>query len=129
MKLGDVFRYRENLYVYLVQKDDITFVAKILSREDTSQLVKLREVQELKPNKKVHERPMFCFVVLSTDAFKDQGAHYGSPQMDTDVTEKAQFISNLNDQDIESLKLEIRDDIATFKDLRETFSKLFSIPK
>jgi ribosomal protein S13 len=45
--------------------------------------------------------------------------------METEGIDVAQPVSVLNDDDIENLKREIKEDTATYKDLRETIIKLF----
>jgi hypothetical protein len=125
MNFGEVFRYREQLYVYLVQKDDITYAAKIIPKEITDKLVKRRDIKGRDSQSRIQNQTLFCFVVLSTESFRDQSAHYGAPQMETEGIDVAQPVSVLNDDDIENLKREIKEDTATYKDLRETIIKLF----
>ena len=125
INFGDVFRYNEELYVYLVQIDDITFAAKIISKEVTDAFVRLRDTKSKTPGNKTHERTSFCFVVLSSDEFRGQAAHYGRPQMPAEISEKIQLVCTLNKEDIELLKSDIKEDVATFEILRKTISELF----
>lgn len=125
INFGDVFRYNnEECYVYLIQIDDIIYAAKILNKELTNEFVRLQNRKSRNPLNRTHEKSTFCFVILTTDEFSDQAAHYGSPQMPTDISDKMQKISTLNTEDIELLKKEIGEDIATYPILRETLLKI-----
>ncbi len=118
--LGDVFRYSESLYVYLAQVSDITYAAKIISKDMTSQLIRLSENRSRNPLNHTQDNTAYCVVVLSTEDFRDQGAHYGRPQMPEGVA--TQFISRLDPSDIESLKSKILEDQSTYEALRKALS-------
>ena len=123
ISFGSVFRYRENLYVYLVQVDDLIFAARILDRETTDALVKARDNKGKSPKNRIQDNPMYCFVILSTDEFRGQAAHYHQ-QLPTDS--QPEELRVLSKEDIEALKNEIYTDTATFPALRKAVETIFA---
>lgn len=123
LDFGTIFRYKETFYVYLVQIEDLIFVAKIHNPEVTRALVKTRDRKSKNPNNYTFEQPMFCFVVLSTSEFKNHSAHYGNPELSQDI--EFDIISTLNEEDLNNLKSEIKEDMATSPILRETIQKMY----
>ena len=123
LNFGSVFRYRELFYVYLIQTDDNIYAAKILDRETTKELIKNYEVKSKNPRNRTNEKPIYCFVILTTDEFKDRAAHYGAPDMPTDIA--IEPFSMLNESDLNKLKKEIIEDANTPLVLRKTLKELF----
>lgn len=123
LNFGSVFRYGENFYVYLMQTEDTIYAAKILHKELTEDLVRSRNIKSRNPKNKVSEKPMYCFVVLSTQEFKGQAAHYGNPGMSPNIP--IEGYSELNEADLKILKHEISIDKAAQIILRKTIKELF----
>lgn len=123
INFGDVFRFKEEMYVYLVQAGELTFAARILDRALTQQLIASRDKNAKNPHRRSEEKLMYCFAVLTTDDFREQAAHYGKPEMPTDATPEP--VRRLCEADIEKLKIEIMNDGATNILLRDTIIKLF----
>lgn len=123
LNFGDVFRYRDSYYIYLLQTGENIFAAKICDHENTKNLKRLTDLRATRGNNRVDENPTFCFVVLTTDEFKNQAAHYGRPDMDTGIS--MEFICRLNDEDLGALKKEIKADNAANQFLRKTIQELF----
>ena len=124
INFGTIFRFKELYYIYLVQTDDVLYAAKILDKELTKQLVRSRDSKSRSSINKTHEKPLYCFVILHTNQFKDQAAHYGSPDMATDLD--MEVISMLNEEDVKSLKNEISCDIAANKNLKKLVSEMLN---
>jgi len=77
IKLGDVFRHKEREYVYLIEYNDIIFAARILSQEESQQLKNLYEKKKIRgeTTRGLEDEPIFCFVMLNTEEFKERIAH------------------------------------------------------
>ena len=79
IKIGDIFRHKENEYVYLVEFQDIIYAARILPELLTQKLNSTYEKKckggetESRLLKKNH----FCFVMLRKEEFKNRAAHLG----------------------------------------------------
>jgi hypothetical protein len=128
LNFGTIFRYKEKYYVYLVQTEELTFAARIHDIETTKDLVKSRDRKSKNPNNFTYEQPMYSFVVLTTDKFKDHCAHYGKPELSVPETQKEnqfELIKELNKLDLENLKHEITEDKAVNPLLKETMLSLF----
>lgn len=121
---GTIFRYKEEYYVYLLEIDELTFLAKILNPEITRALVRSRDLKSKNPNNHTDMQPMYCFVVLTTDKFDGYSAHYGSGH-EIPKNCSVEIISELNKEDLKKLKKEIREDNAISPLLKETANKLF----
>lgn len=122
LDFGSIFRYREDFYVYLVQADDLIYAAKILGKEITAQLVRHRDGRSRNPRSRTQDQPMYCFVVLSTERFKEQAAHYGDPAMDTEI--RIEPITALDPEDCEALREEILKDDAANIGLRKILGEI-----
>lgn len=105
--LGDVFRHKENEYVYLVGDDEITYAALICSPTHSEQLQKMF----LNKNKngalvdRINQSTTYYFVILETVEYKDRAAHFGKPE--NEARADVQKISRLSEEDVERLKSEI----------------------
>ncbi len=124
LDFGSIFRHRENYYVYLLQKGDLTFAAKIIDSEKTKELIRHRETRSRSPKNRTTEQPVYCFVVLTTSDFENQAAHYGRPEVPTSG-EIFEVISTLNEKDLEALKTEIRRDGAVNTALRIGIDEIY----
>jgi hypothetical protein len=123
LEFGTIFRHKEEYYVYLVQVEELIFVAKIHDIETTKRLVRSRENKSKNPHNHTDEQPLYCFIILTTNSFENHCAHYGRPNLPNDT--QPEIISKLNEGDLENLKNEIKKDGAASPLLRETISKLF----
>jgi len=121
LTFGDVIRYEGELYVFLGQSTDIIYLAKILNKESTRWLIGVSE----KPRAKV-ENPIFSFVILSTEEFRERAAHLYKP--DKDINERFENVSKigeLNKVDSNALKVEILREKSTVPiGLKDIISKL-----
>ena len=122
LSFGTIFRYQENYYVHLIETDDTIYAAKILDKEITKQLVRNRDLKSRDPRNRTSEKPVYCFVVLSTKDFAEQAAHYGVPAMAMGIS--IEVISVLNEEDIKVLKEEIMNDWAVAHILKKTLVDL-----
>jgi len=120
---GDTFRHREKEYVYLAQTGDILYAALILPQDESRELNKYSSTQ-IKNGAKTGimlTKPLYCFVVLNTEEFKDRVAHIGfSDQHESTVDECGSLnpTGKLNNFDLKQIKQEI-DGGAVPQDLKE----------
>lgn len=121
LEFGDVFEYEGEEYIFLVGKTDVVYVAKILGTELSIQLSKECS-RRITRNVKI-ERPLYCFVVLTTEELKNRVAHFGKPEKNPQIIFNKLSIS-LNDQDLINLKREIENSRAAPFGLRESISNL-----
>ncbi len=104
LSFGDVFRYREEEYVYLARTEDVFYTAKILNKEDTSKV----ENQANRPSRIQIKSPLYCFVMLDTEEFKERMAHLHNTDKN-EVNIYSDKYCSLNKKDLNALKAEILD--------------------
>ena len=107
IKFGDIFRFNEQEFVFLAQTEEITYTAKILNQEHTSQVKNLYDAK-IKNNSisKVKNNVLYSFVILDTEQFKGRMAHF----KDTDkngLDSSFDTIGSLNKKDLSEIKEEI----------------------
>lgn len=109
VKFGDIFRYREEEYVYLAQNGEIIYAAKILDKEKTDKVLKLYE-NSCRTNRieKVKSNVLYSFVILSTDEFKDRMAHFNNTDKNN-IEPSFDILGVLNEKDLKAVKHEILD--------------------
>jgi hypothetical protein len=115
IKFGDIFCIKEIEYVYLLQKSDVLYAARILGIEDTQKLEGIRNRQCKTRGGQAQSVSLsntnFCFVVLTTENFEGRGAHLGRPYTSTEHERPdwaPETLRSLNEEDLERLKEEIR---------------------
>lgn len=101
---GDIFRYKEEEYVYLAQNGDTVYAAKILDKEKTDQVLKL-DKRRMR-NEKVKSNVLYSFVVLSTNEFKNRMAHFSNTDKNN-IEPSFDVIGLLNKNDLKEVKGEI----------------------
>lgn len=101
---GDIFRYEENEFVYLCGADDIIYAARILD-EDLSKRILFESEKAASRGKQVDSMPVYCFVILKTQDFKNRAAYFGSPDFSGICSDRK--ICSLVEDDIASIKKEI----------------------
>ncbi|MFA5954259.1 MAG: hypothetical protein WC817_01840 [Patescibacteria group bacterium] len=108
IKYGDVFRYNEEDYIFLVQTEEIVYAAKVLDKGKTQKIKELYEKKQRDMrNNGLESRRIFCFVMLDTESFRERMAHLAQPEHDSDniTPNKLGFCINSAD------KAAIRDEI------------------
>lgn len=105
LSFGDVFRYQEEEYVYLIEVNDSVFAAKILDGAISALLRRRSEAVAKLPGKSSEN--LFSFVMLTTDGFKDRAAHLGASGANDGFCGLYQNISSLCSTDLENIKKEI----------------------
>jgi hypothetical protein len=79
---GDIFTYRDKLYVYLDMDEDTVYAARVLSAREAKPFVSMREDSiKQRGEKETRQLPAFCFVQLVTEHI-DSGsvAHLANTQ-------------------------------------------------
>lgn len=105
---GDVFEHNNKFYVFLVKSEEVLYVAEILNLEK-SQLLERSFNAAIRKNRPIRN-PLYCYVKLETEKFKDRVAHCGLPGKDIFSIKKSSII--LKSKDIKAIYKEIRDDKA-----------------
>lgn len=109
LALGDVFRYQEHEYVYLVGSGEVTYAARILDEETTRLFLRSVERESARATSgrvSIEEKPVYAFVMLETPSYQGKAAHYGFPDIDNRAPE-FQKLGTLIDKDIALLREEI----------------------
>jgi len=106
LAFGDVFRFQETEYVYLVEINSVTYAAKILDH-GTSKTLMARSELKAKQGGEVKDAKLFCFVMLTTPEFSDRAAHIGFSDQNEPLDELIDKIGFLNQSDLMHLKKEI----------------------
>lgn len=129
INFGDVFKFENKSFVYLMQTGDLIFAAKILEVEEARLLKRMYEAAQQREKKlppgayRPSDGPVYSFVVLSTDDFVNMGAHYGAPPLNTDI--RIDICGKLCNEDVEMLKEEIMADSGIAIALRERITALY----
>lgn len=103
VKFGDVFRHKEEDYVYLAQTDETLYAAKILNNFDTRAVNNLYEKRARDPrnSNRIENHRLFCFVTLRTEDFKGRAASLGktdNPEIKVGILK-----SSLNKEDLKDV--------------------------
>ena len=101
---GDIFRYREEEFVYLAQNGEIVYAAKILDKEKADQILKLDKLKTR--NEKTKNNVLYSFVILSTDEFRNRMAHFYNTDKNN-IEPSFDIIGLLNKKDMKEVKNEI----------------------
>ena len=104
---GEVVKYKETEYVYLAATAVIIYLAKILNRTDGEAISRLylkRQSQGAMSNIKTADSPLYCFVQLTTDEYKDRLAHFHQPGQDFGRDYAMDSVGRLNDADLKEIK-------------------------
>lgn len=113
--LGSLFSYRSNYYIYLGLdvKTDRLFAARILDERQTMDIKRMAVRYEPRSYHPLSGSLSLCFVILSTEEFKDRAASFHRTGDNIETTEELNFLGRgLNEQDIKKLKKTIYDDRA-----------------
>lgn len=76
INFGDIFRHKGEEYIFLKATEDKIYAAKILNNELSRKVSSFYEKQQVKGKKDLESHPLFAFVTLTTDQFKDRLAHF-----------------------------------------------------
>lgn len=120
---GKIFRYKDAYYIYLVQVSDVTYAAKILDLEITKQLLRKLDGLPKTRNDQTDNSPLFSFVILTTDDFCNQAAHYGGQGMLGELP--CEIVGEINEDDRNTLIDVIVADTASPIALRNAIGEMF----
>lgn len=105
LKFGDIFRYKEKEYVYLIKQEEITYAAEIYNEEISQDLKHYRETSAKKGKP---DSPLFSFVILTIPEYKGRAAGVGNSDKNDGFTEDyPKKIVELPEEDMGALKNEI----------------------
>lgn len=102
---GEVLNFEGAQYVYLAATEEIIYLAKILSRSEAERINNLcaRRQSDGQINR-VDNSPLYCFVILSTDEFRDKMAHLGKTDHGFNLDSYMDSIGRLNKIDLRAIK-------------------------
>lgn len=104
---GEVVKYNRAEYVYLAATEEIIYLAKILNRTDgdaINRLYLIRQNQGAMSKVKIADSPLYCFVQLTTNEFKDRLAHFHQPGQDFGRDCIMDSLGRLNEADLKEIK-------------------------
>ena len=109
INFGDIFRFKDNVYIHLAVKDDgvTRYAAKVISDSDNiSELLSrrnsIREMNVAFPKKNISEY-LYSFIKLTTAPFQESLAFLANSDKHG-VTEDCEKLGSLNSNDIRELK-------------------------
>jgi hypothetical protein len=107
LKLGDIFRFKEQDFVFLLLTTDIMYVARIFDSRQTKQVVELYEKKSLNGHMTggAKDSALYSFVILTTEEFNERMANFAKNQEDINIT--PDVIGRVNDDDLRAIKEEI----------------------
>jgi len=117
LNFGDVFLYKEKEYIFLVATEEAIFAAKILDHVQSRYLDNKFNSAATKGVQRAslaEASPMYCYVLLQTQEYKERAAHYGNSGKD-DLSGVFTRCNALCDEDVALLKREIADSGAPAK--------------
>lgn len=107
---GDIFTYGEKEYVFFAKTDELTYAAEIFDIERTKEvLASYNRMVKKNGSGYCESRPLYCFVILQTENFKNRMAHLGMTDHGADNISFDTVGCKLNDQDLNELKNIIKD--------------------
>lgn len=125
MNFGEVVKFKDWEYVYLMETTDIIYLAKILDIGRSKLLIGQRDKVFTQGSKRMAYKQAllnWAFVELSTAEYKERIAHYGFP--DFDPEDILNPITLLDLEDRKKLQTEIKNDPNAAKQLRDYVSKI-----
>mgnify|MGYP001579452016 FL=1 len=105
IKFGDIFNHKECEYICLAVIDDRTYTARILDYDLTKDIERVSRIASAGGDRAARVKnlksQLFCYVILSTEEFKNRAANYAtgaSSNLTFDLR------GSLNDEDRKNLK-------------------------
>lgn len=115
---GDVFRYNNKEYIFLAETEEIWYAAEVLNAKLTKQLDDLYQKQ-IRANRPINDKVLYCYVILKTEEFKNRAAHYGHPGKDNFSPAIDKLPISLCSEDKKQIKNEIESSDAVPLGLKE----------
>ncbi len=109
LNFGDIFRFKDRIYVHLAAKDDgvTRYAAKVISDPDNINELLCRKNSirgiNVGPQKKNISEYLSCFIELTTAPFQECLAFLADSDKHG-VTDDCEKLGNLNNDDVEELK-------------------------
>lgn len=109
LTFGQVILFEGNHYVWLAPdpENEEYHVAKILDKEKTKKLIATDKTTEKKINSPSYDSPIYAYVILSSQAFKDRAAHLFRSNEYVEKDMNFSVMGTLMDSDIKELKKRI----------------------
>lgn len=104
---GEVLQFKGSEYVYLAATEEIIYLARILnsSEGDTINSLYLKKLSGGAMSKvRVADSPLYCFVILTTEEFKNRMAHLHKSGYDFGPFSPMECMGRLNEKDLKEIK-------------------------
>ena len=125
---GSVVYYNEIEYVFLAETEEIIYLARILNKEDTKKILEQYKKVYSTGSKNTPIRlqnPLYSFIELKTDQFRDRIAHLNRTDQSFDSAMIFRKICDLLNEDKRDLKKEIlRETSAVPRELKTLIKKI-----
>ena len=125
LKFGDVFRFKEQEFVFLHLTTDFMYVARIFDFKQTQQVISLYDKKTKKGQMRdaAKDHAIYSFIILTTEEFKERMANFAKNQEDVNIL--PDIIGRVNDEDLAAIKKEIlSESCPVAKNLRDYISSL-----
>lgn len=103
---GDIFRYKDREYIFLVQTESITYAARILEVRESKIINGLYE-RRVASSSVLEKNILYCYVKLETAQFKGRIAHFKNTGQDDFRLSVEKLPYSLDDKDKKQIKDEI----------------------
>ena len=127
LKFGDIFKYFDNEYVFLVGTDEgIIYAAKILTIKDSEYVEGVcNRILGGPKAYRVRDKILFCYVKLTSEGLKNRLAHFKQSARDENRITVYDTGVSLNKEDKQKIKKEVIDpDTPLDKILKDLVSEL-----
>lgn len=110
LKIGDIFRFKGQEFVFLHLTTDFIYVARIFDISQTRQVMSLyeRKLQNGHLTGASKDNALYSFVVLTTEEFNERMASFARTQEDVNIL--PDIIGRVNERDLKDIKEEILSD-------------------
>lgn len=108
LKIGDIFRFEEQEYVFLYIDVNFVYTARIFDEKMTQKVNSLYEnrLKRGQLSKSVNDNALYSFVILTTEDFNQRMANFAKTQGDVGFV-YPDIIGRVNEVDLEAIKKEI----------------------
>lgn len=122
---GNIFNFNEKDYVFLAKTEDVIYAAEIFDNEKSILCKKAlgKITKNSQQSYKLRQQPLYCFIVLRTEEFKERVAHYGQSAQGDVPNFFENPICSLNSTDLTELHKELLNDDSAVPELLKELIK------
>lgn len=106
---GDIFEFCQKEYIFLAKTSEIIYAAEILNQENSKRLNGFLNhvIAKNADEKLINSKPLYCFVMLTTEEFFQRCAFLGNTGKDDFSMSVTKTTKSINEKDQKEIKHEI----------------------